>query len=189
VQRSARAALLSESLLLGLAGGTLGVLFAQAGIGLLRRMAPVGLPRVDDIAINGLVLLFTLTLSVVTALMFGLLPAVRFGTLNFHVLKDAGRSVSDAPGPHRTQNMLVVAQVALALVLLIVSALLGVAIGVASAYGLTRVITSFLFGVSARDPVVFVSVPLVLSGVALLGVWLPARRAARVDPVVALRME
>ena len=118
------AALLSESLLLGLAGGTLGVLFAQAGIGLLRRMAPVELPRVDDIAINGVVLLFTLTLSVVTALMLGLLPAVRFGTLNVHVLKDAGRSASDTPGPHRTRNMLVVAQVALALVLLIVSGLM-----------------------------------------------------------------
>jgi putative ABC transport system permease protein len=68
-------------------------------------------------------------------------------------------------------------------------ALLGVAIGVASAWGLTRVIATFLFGVTARDPVVFVSVPGLLSGVALLGVWLPARRAARVDPVVALRTE
>jgi len=68
-------------------------------------------------------------------------------------------------------------------------ALVGVAIGVTSAYGMTRVIASFLFGVTPRDPVVFVSVPLVLSAVALLGVWLPARRAARVDPVVALRME
>jgi predicted permease len=68
-------------------------------------------------------------------------------------------------------------------------ALLGVAIGLTAAYGLTRVIATFLFGVTARDPVVFVSVPLLLSGVALLGVWLPARRAARVDPVVALRME
>jgi putative ABC transport system permease protein len=116
------AALLSESLVLGLAGGTLGVLFAQAGIGLLRRMAPVGLPRVDDIAINGVVLLFTLILSVVTALLFGLLPAGRFGTLN--LLKDAGRSASDAPGPRRTRNALVVAQVALALVLLIVSGLM-----------------------------------------------------------------
>jgi putative ABC transport system permease protein len=68
-------------------------------------------------------------------------------------------------------------------------ALLGVAIGLVSAYALTRVIASFLFGVTARDPVVFVSVPLLLSSVALLGVWLPARRAARVDPVVALRMD
>jgi len=68
-------------------------------------------------------------------------------------------------------------------------ALAGVAIGVASAYGLTRVIASFLFGVTARDPLVFVGVPLLLSGVALVGVWLPARRAAKVDPVVALRVE
>ena len=45
--------LLSESLMLGLAGGALGVVFAQAGIGLLRRMAPVALPRVDEIGIDG----------------------------------------------------------------------------------------------------------------------------------------
>ena len=68
-------------------------------------------------------------------------------------------------------------------------ALAGVAIGVASAFGLTRVLASFLFGVTARDPLVFVGVPLLLSAVALAGVWLPARRAAKVDPVVALRTE
>jgi putative ABC transport system permease protein len=68
-------------------------------------------------------------------------------------------------------------------------ALVGVAIGLASAFGLTRVIASFLFGVTARDPAVFVAVPLLLSAVALMGVWLPARRAARVDPVIALRTE
>ncbi len=118
------AELLSESLMLGLAGGTLGVLFAQAGIGLLRRMAPVELPRVDEIGIDAVVLLFTLTISFVTALTFGLLPAVRFGRLNFQPLKDAGRSATDAPGRHRTRNALVVAQVALALVLLIVSGLM-----------------------------------------------------------------
>jgi len=68
-------------------------------------------------------------------------------------------------------------------------ALIGVAIGIASAFGLTRVIATFLFGVTTRDPLVFVSVPLLLSAVALLGVWLPAQRAAYVDPVVALRTE
>jgi predicted lysophospholipase L1 biosynthesis ABC-type transport system permease subunit len=68
-------------------------------------------------------------------------------------------------------------------------ALVGVVIGVASAFGLTRVIATFLFGVTARDPLVFLSVPLLLSVVALLGVWLPAQRAAYVDPVVALRTE
>jgi ABC-type antimicrobial peptide transport system permease subunit len=68
-------------------------------------------------------------------------------------------------------------------------ALVGIAIGVVSAFGLTRLVATFLFGVTARDPVVFVGVPLVLGTVALVGVWLPARRAARVDPVVALRTE
>jgi putative ABC transport system permease protein len=119
------AALLSETLLLGLAGGALGVVFAQAGVGLLRRIAPVQLPRVDDVAIDGVVLLFTLTLSVVTPLVFGMFPAARLGTINVDALKDAGRSAGEAPGrQHRTRNMLVVAQVALALVLLIVSGLM-----------------------------------------------------------------
>jgi len=68
-------------------------------------------------------------------------------------------------------------------------ALVGVAIGVASAFALARVIATFLFGVAARDTLVFVAVPLLLSAVALIGVWLPARRAARVDPVIALRTE
>jgi ABC-type antimicrobial peptide transport system permease subunit len=67
--------------------------------------------------------------------------------------------------------------------------LIGVIIGLASAFGLVRVMATFLFGVTPRDPVVFVVVPLVLAGVAWLGVWLPARRAARVDPLLALRVE
>jgi predicted lysophospholipase L1 biosynthesis ABC-type transport system permease subunit len=68
-------------------------------------------------------------------------------------------------------------------------ALAGVALGMASAFGLTRVIAGSLFGVTARDPLVFISVPLLLTAVALFGVWFPARRAARVDPLVALRYE
>jgi ABC-type antimicrobial peptide transport system permease subunit len=65
----------------------------------------------------------------------------------------------------------------------------GVAIGLALSFGLTRVIASFLFGVTSRDPAVFVAVPLILAIVALAGVWLPARRAAGVDPATALRTE
>ena len=68
-------------------------------------------------------------------------------------------------------------------------ALTGVVVGLAAAFALTRLIASFLFGVADRDPIVFVAVPLLLSAVALVGVWLPARRAARVDPVIALRTE
>jgi putative ABC transport system permease protein len=68
-------------------------------------------------------------------------------------------------------------------------ALLGVAIGAAAAFALSRVIASFLFGVTARDALVFTVAPALLTGVAFVGVWLPARRAANVDPVVALREE
>jgi predicted permease len=67
--------------------------------------------------------------------------------------------------------------------------LIGVCIGLASALGLAQVMATFLFGVTPRDPVVFLGVPLVLAAVAWLGVWLPARRAARVDPVRALRVD
>ena len=70
-----------------------------------------------------------------------------------------------------------------------VLALVGVAIGLAAAFGLARLITSFLFGVTEKDPLVFTGVPALLAGVALLAVWLPARRASKVDPLVALRYE
>jgi putative ABC transport system permease protein len=65
----------------------------------------------------------------------------------------------------------------------------GAAIGLAAAYGLSRLIASFLFGVKASDPLVFATVPLVLSAVALLAVWIPALRATRIAPAEALRYE
>jgi len=68
-------------------------------------------------------------------------------------------------------------------------AVAGVLIGVASALGLSRFIATFLFGVQARDPMVFVGIPLALGAVALMAVWLPALRASRVDPITALRCE
>jgi ABC-type antimicrobial peptide transport system permease subunit len=68
-------------------------------------------------------------------------------------------------------------------------ALIGIVLGLAGAYGLARLITSFLFGVTARDPLVFAGVPLLLAGVAFLAVWRPARRASSVDPLIALRYE
>jgi putative ABC transport system permease protein len=68
-------------------------------------------------------------------------------------------------------------------------ALAGVVIGIAAAFGLSRLLASFLFGVKPRDVAVFVAVPLTLALVSLIAVWLPARRAAKVDPAIALRTE
>jgi ABC-type antimicrobial peptide transport system permease subunit len=68
-------------------------------------------------------------------------------------------------------------------------ALAGVLIGIGAAWALARLIESLLFGVKARDPLVFVAVPLALAVVALLAVWLPAMRASRVNPIESLRYE
>jgi ABC-type antimicrobial peptide transport system permease subunit len=65
----------------------------------------------------------------------------------------------------------------------------GLIVGLAGAVGVTRVLQTFLFGVTPTDPIVFTIVTLLLLGVGLMAAWLPARRAARIDPWAALRAE
>jgi putative ABC transport system permease protein len=67
--------------------------------------------------------------------------------------------------------------------------ILGLVLGLGAAFAATRVLQTFLFGISANDPLTYLGVSLLLLGVALLACWLPARRAAKVDPIEALRCE
>jgi predicted permease len=117
-------ALLSESVMLGLGGGVLGLALAQAAVGLLRHVAPARLPRLDEIGIDPAVLFFTLGISVLGGAVSGLIAVLKFGRPGALVLKEGSRTTSDAPGRHRARNALVVTQVALALLLMIVSGLM-----------------------------------------------------------------
>jgi ABC-type antimicrobial peptide transport system permease subunit len=68
-------------------------------------------------------------------------------------------------------------------------AVVGIAIGLGSSFGLARLIQAFLFGVTPRDTLTFSLIPVLLAAVALLAVWIPASRASKVDPIIALRYE
>jgi putative ABC transport system permease protein len=117
--------LLSESLMLSLLGGAAGLLLAYAGIRGLVAMAPDGLPRVREIGIDSLVLLFTLAVSLLAGLLFGLLPVIKFATPRLaSALNQGGRLGTASRQRHRVRNSLVVAEIALAVVLLVASGLM-----------------------------------------------------------------
>jgi predicted permease len=117
--------LLTESVLLGLVGGALGIGLAFAGVRLLRYLEPARLPRLQDITIDPLVLLFALVLSLAAGILFGLLPVLKYARPRLaNALKDSSRGSSEGRERHRARNVLVVAQVALAVVLLVGSGLM-----------------------------------------------------------------
>ena len=117
--------LLLESLMLAVIGGALGLLFAYGGLRVLIALAPSDLPRLNDIGIDGLVLLFNLGVTIVAGLLFGSMPAFRYAGVRAGTgLRETGRSVSASRKRHRARNALVVIQVGLALVLLVSSGLM-----------------------------------------------------------------
>ena len=116
--------LLSESVMLGLAGGVVGVALAAAAIPVVRVMAPDALPRVTEIGLDPTVVAFAALLSVVAGLLFGLVPVLKLASPRLGMLQDGGRTASDGRDRHRTRNALAVSEIALALVLLISSALM-----------------------------------------------------------------
>jgi putative ABC transport system permease protein len=127
--------------------------------------------------------------NMVLMLIFGgsalLLAAIGiYGLMAFSVeqrTREIGIRIALGAASNNVQNMVIAQGMLLVLI--------GAAIGVAASLGLTRFLESFLYGVAALDPAVFIAVPIVLAAVALTAVWFPARRASRVDPIQALRCE
>jgi putative ABC transport system permease protein len=116
--------ILIESVLLAVLGGIAGLVFARWGLDLLLALRPAGLPRLSDIHIDGTVLAFSLGSCLLTALLFGLIPALQGARLNLNdALKEGGRGSSDARG-QSVRRILVVSEFALSLVLLIGAGLL-----------------------------------------------------------------
>ena len=117
--------LLTESLLLALMGGALGILLAWQGVKLLVAVSPANTPRLSEIGLDGQVFLFTLAVSLLTGIIFGLVPALQASKPDLNeALKEGGRSGSDGSRRSFVRNLLVVAEVALSLVVLIGAGLL-----------------------------------------------------------------
>jgi predicted permease len=117
--------MLTESLLLGLIGGALGVALAVYSLQVFVRTAPVDIPRLDEIHVDANVLLFALGISMVTGLIFGILPALRLSSVDpQEALKSGSRSATESAKGLRLRDALVGIEVGLSAVLLIIAGLL-----------------------------------------------------------------
>src|SRR6267154_3529937 len=117
--------LLVESVMLGLMGGVLGAAFACAGVRLLLAIGPANLPRLSEISLDARTLGFTVLLAVFSGLLLGLIPALKYaGPRASLALRSGGRAASASRERHRARSILVVGQVAMALVLLVSAGLM-----------------------------------------------------------------
>ena len=117
--------LLFENLVLALLGGVLGLTFAYAALRVLIAMAPTGLPRLQEIGMDGPTLWFSLAASLVASLLFGSVPVLKYAGKHVGAgLRQGGRSMSEGRERHRSRSVLVIVQVALAVILLISSGLM-----------------------------------------------------------------
>ena len=121
--------LLTESVLLGLLGGAAGLLIAKAGLYVVRTINPGNIPRLEHIGIDGAVLAFTFGVSILTGIMFGLVPALRAARVDLNTAQGGRTKHSQGEGGfgssrRRLRSLLVVAEVALSLMLLIGAGLL-----------------------------------------------------------------
>src|SRR5262249_34699872 len=112
--------MLTESAVLSLAGGLLGVGLATWLVKGFRDFGPESLPRLHEVGVDPLVLAFALLVSIVTGLLFGLFPALKVSHLSLGTaLKDAGRQSGEGRERHRSRNLLIIVETASALLLLI----------------------------------------------------------------------
>jgi len=117
--------LLTESALIALLGGTAGVTLAAWGVELIAKTNLINVPRLSQISLNTLVLLFTLGVSLLAAMLFGLAPAAQVSRIDLNrALREEGRGLAPGAGGARVQRALVVSEVALAVVLVIAAGLL-----------------------------------------------------------------
>ena len=115
----------SESLVLAVLGGLLGLGLAYGALRILIAVAPAGLPRMNEIGIDGRAILFTVAVSVAALLLFGSAPALQYAGAGLGGgLREGGRSMSESRARKRWRSLLVIVQVALALVLLVSSGLM-----------------------------------------------------------------
>jgi predicted permease len=116
---------LVESAVLGATGGAIGLCIAYGGLKFLVKNGPQNLPRLSEIAIDSNALLFAIGISLLSVIVFGLIPAIRYAAPRIALsLRGGGRTMSHSRERHRVRNVLVVVQVALALVLLVSSGLM-----------------------------------------------------------------
>ncbi len=130
--------LLTESLLLGLAGGVIGVLIAVWGVDLLVNLSPQDLPRLAEIEPDAAVFLFTLAVSIITGALFGIVPALHASKTDINSLLKEGSRGATAAQSSRVRNTIVALEVAISLVLLV-----GAGLMMNSFFRLTRVDPGF----------------------------------------------
>src|SRR5580704_972536 len=117
--------LLVESVMLGLMAGALGVGIAYGGVRLLPAIGPANLPRLNEISLDARTLAFTVLLSLLSGLLFGVVPALKYaGPRASLALRGVGRTASVSRERHRARNLLVIGQVAMAVVLLVSAGLM-----------------------------------------------------------------
>jgi putative ABC transport system permease protein len=131
--------LLVESLTLAVLGGALGVLLAYVGLQILAAIGPSNLPRLSEVSIDSIVLVFALTISLLSGLLFGLLPILKYARIRLvETIGAGGRGASMTRDHQRSQHTLVVVQMTLALILLVSAGLM-----IRSFYALRRVDPGF----------------------------------------------